>query len=392
MRLPPWALGLTLLLLFGCNKKAEATAEDTADTEAAADEEAAHEEGAKGHDKEGEKGGAPGAHGEKEAAGPKRFAVPFAWEASEEEPLARTRSFLQDVVRDNELNVRRGAKYFQPFASKQTPRVTVVACSDSRVQTHAWDATPDNDDFQIRNIGNQLKNAEGSVEYGVEHLHTPLLMIIGHTGCGAVKAAMGDVSALSAPIQHELAAIQLPKAMKSAEPSSALWAEAVVANVHAQVQAAVAHFNHDVAEQKLTVVGAVYDFRGDLGDPGMLHLVNVNANTDPERLAAFTKAVGGHVRNELGDDPTEGLLARVAQAARAMAAAEGHGEAHGGGEHAAEQKAAPTASHAAAKAEALIAEAEAKASPKRRSGEAAKPKATASEAKAAEPKAAAKSH
>ncbi len=320
MRLSLWAAGLSLLLLLGCHKKPAATAEET-DT---ADEETA-DAGAKGEKKEGakdgEKSAEPGA-GETERAQnqPKQFAVPFAWEASADEPLAKTRAFLRDVVRDNEINVARGKKYFDVFAQKQVPRVTVLTCSDSRVQTQAWDATPDNDDFQIRNIGNQLKNAEGSVEYGVDHLHTPLLLIIGHTGCGAVKAAMGDLTSLSEPIRKELAGLELPKDLKSAEPSNSAWAEAVVANVHSQVEAAVAHFNKEVAEQQLTVVGAVYDFRGDLGEPGTLHLVNVNANTNPERLAAFTKAVGGHVRNELGsDDPTQGLLARVAAAAHAMA-------------------------------------------------------------------------
>jgi len=324
MRLPLWAVGLSLLLLLGCQKKAEATAEETDTAEEETPDGGEHGDKKEGA-KEGEKPGDTASAAEHARNQPKQFAVPFAWEASADEPLARTRAFLRDVVRDNEINASRGKKYFEAFAQKQAPRVTVLTCSDSRVQTQAWDATPDNDDFQIRNIGNQLQNSQGSVEYGIEHLRTPLLLIIGHTGCGAVKAAMGDIGGLSEPIRKELAGLELPKDLKSAEPSNSAWAEAVVANVHAQVQGAVGHFNREVAEQKLTVVGAVYDFRGDLGVPGTLHLVNVNANIDPERLAAFTKAVGGHVRNELGsDDPTQGLLARVAEAARAMAAGHGH--------------------------------------------------------------------
>lgn len=78
------------------------------------------------------------------------------------------------------------------FADKQTPRAAVITRADSRVHSRAWDLTPENDDFTVRDIGNQVQNVEGSVEYGIEHLHTPLLLIIGHTGCGAVKAAMGD--------------------------------------------------------------------------------------------------------------------------------------------------------------------------------------------------------
>jgi len=47
------------------------------------------------------------------------------------------------------------------------------------VHSRAWDLTPENDDFTVRDIGNQVQNVEGSVEYGIEHLLTPLLLIIG---------------------------------------------------------------------------------------------------------------------------------------------------------------------------------------------------------------------
>ncbi|HEY0469359.1 MAG TPA: carbonic anhydrase [Polyangiaceae bacterium] len=121
---------------------------------------------------------------------PESFTVPFAWEAAKDEPLALTRSFLRDAFADNDTYMEHGEKFFAAFADKQTPRATVITCADSRVQSQAWDLTPENDDFTIRDIGNLVQNVEGSVEYGVEHLHTPLLVVVGHTGCGAVKAAM----------------------------------------------------------------------------------------------------------------------------------------------------------------------------------------------------------
>ena len=145
------------------------------------------------------------AQGEHHAgSGEAKYAVPFAWESSPDDPLAVARSFMGDVVRDNKSHAALGVKVFAEYRDSQKPRATVVTCSDSRVHTSAFDETPENDVFMIKNIGNQLENAEGSVEYGVEHLNTPVLFVVGHTGCGAVKAAMeGELSKLSKPVRAE---------------------------------------------------------------------------------------------------------------------------------------------------------------------------------------------
>jgi carbonic anhydrase len=236
------------------------------------------------------------AHQETQRA-PETFTVPFAWEAAKDEPLALTRSFLRDAFADNDAYMQRGDKFFAAFADKQTPRATVITCADSRVHSQAWDLTPENDDFTVRDIGNQVENVEGSIEYGVEHLHTPLLLVVGHTGCGAVKAAMGDTSKLSAPIRKELEHLHVPAADPSKAPDVA-WAEAVVANVNNQVAFSLKRFNHEVHEGTLTIVGAVYDFRNDLGQgAGKLVVVNVNGNADAERMESFVEAVNVGLRD-----------------------------------------------------------------------------------------------
>lgn len=223
----------------------------------------------------------------------RRYIVPFAWEASNDEPLSQTRSFLKEILTDNRVYMEHGPRFFAGFADGQKPRATVVTCADSRVHTVAFDTTPENDDFMIRNIGNQVSNAEGSVEYGVEHLETPVLLILGHTGCGAVKAAMGDLSPLSEPVRRELEKLDVPKPKQGVDPNAA-WSEAVVVNVRNQVTAALGQFGSRIREGKLTVVGAVYDFRNDLGHgPGKLTIVDVNGNGEPARMEAFVQAVEG---------------------------------------------------------------------------------------------------
>ena len=203
--------------------------------------------------------------------------VPQIVPVSESEQI---KGIVSNLLEDNdEFAKSRGDAYFKPLAAGQAPRATVVTCSDSRVHTHALDKTPDGDLFMVRNIGNQLSTAEGSVEYGVHHLHTPLLIFVGHSACGAIKAASGDYRKESKAIKRELNTIKIPKGVSSLD--------GVRTNVNNQVSAALKKFAHEVKDGNLTVVGAVYDFTNELGRGyGKLNVINLNGETDPMRIQA----------------------------------------------------------------------------------------------------------
>lgn len=73
----------------------------------------------------------------------------------------------------------------------QHPWATIVSCSDSRVPVEMIFDAGLGDLFVVRVAGNVVEAHEsGSVEYAVEHLHTPLVVIIGHEHCGAVDAVV----------------------------------------------------------------------------------------------------------------------------------------------------------------------------------------------------------
>ncbi len=78
----------------------------------------------------------------------------------------------------------------------QHPFVTMIACSDSRVcPEYIFDATL-GEIFLIESAGNVVDEIGlGSIEYGVDHLHTPLLVVLSHTKCGAVTATCEGVDA-----------------------------------------------------------------------------------------------------------------------------------------------------------------------------------------------------
>lgn len=156
----------------------------------------------------------------------------FANDHGEHGDAAVAQAFIKEIQADQAGYASlKGAAFFQELAKGQKPRATVVTCSDSRVHTNMLDKTPEGDLFMIRNIGNQTATALGSVQYGVNHLNSSLLLIIGHSKCGAIAAAAAsdsDKAKLEAPIQKELQTIGKVTAD----------IEGVKANVNNQVAAA----------------------------------------------------------------------------------------------------------------------------------------------------------
>jgi carbonic anhydrase len=73
----------------------------------------------------------------------------------------------------------------------QHPFAVILTCSDSRVPPEVIFDQGIGDLFVIRNAGNIVDDVViGSIEYAVEHLHTPLVIVLGHQQCGAVTAAL----------------------------------------------------------------------------------------------------------------------------------------------------------------------------------------------------------
>jgi carbonic anhydrase len=80
--------------------------------------------------------------------------------------------------------------------SGQHPFVTVLTCADSRLPVERIFDRGVGDVFVVRVAGNIAGESEvGTIEYGVEHLKTPLIVVMGHTKCGAVAAASSGAAA-----------------------------------------------------------------------------------------------------------------------------------------------------------------------------------------------------
>ena len=191
----------------------------------------------------------------------------------------RARDLLRNIFNDNSKNVTKNmdVELFN-IQDGQTPRATVVSCSDSRVQSSTIDNTPVNDLFYIRNIGNQIESAKGSVRYGVQYLHTPVLLIIGHVECGAVKAAIGDYKKKPQDLRKELYTFDFPDGISGKD--------GVIHNIHNQVDTALQMFVPEVKDNKLVVIGAIYDFKNEYKQGyNRLIILNLNGEKDPKIIA-----------------------------------------------------------------------------------------------------------
>lgn len=82
------------------------------------------------------------------------------------------------------------------LSSGQSPYAVIVSCSDSRFPPELIFHTQEGELFVVRTAGHVVgRDAAGSIEYAVEHLKAPLIVVLGHEKCGAVTAAVHEVDA-----------------------------------------------------------------------------------------------------------------------------------------------------------------------------------------------------
>ncbi len=161
-----------------------------------------------------------------------------------------------------------GAARRAALVSGQHPIATVLACSDSRVPPELLLDEGIGDLFVVRVIGN-IGGADevGSIEYGVEHLGTPLLVVLGHSQCGAVTAAVthaevhGSIPRLLA---HITPAVKAARRTHPRLKGSELISEAVRINVFQSIKELLKRseiIRSQIRDGKLKVVGAIYDIQ-----------------------------------------------------------------------------------------------------------------------------------
>lgn len=151
----------------------------------------------------------------------------------------------------------------QSLAKGQHPKAIVLSCSDSRVPPELVFDQSLGDLFVVRSAGN-IADAIGlgSMEYAVEHLGSAVIVVLGHTKCGAVTAAASGEKMPTSNLQALVDQIEPAVAkVKDSAKGDALVEAAVEENVHQSAKDVLAHsevLRHAKEEGKLTVYEAEY--------------------------------------------------------------------------------------------------------------------------------------
>jgi carbonic anhydrase len=183
-----------------------------------------------------------------------------------DEAIEALKSGNQDFVDDPNFCTNNLAHRREQVAPKQSPWATIISCSDSRVPPELiFGGLGLGELFVARNAGNLVDTAVlGTVEYGAAVLGSPLIVVLGHSRCGAVEAACevvtenatfpGSIGPMIEPI--------LAAAIAAKSQTGDFLANAVQESAHRtarRVVAASSIISGLVDDKKLKVVAAIYD-------------------------------------------------------------------------------------------------------------------------------------
>jgi carbonic anhydrase len=152
------------------------------------------------------------------------------------------------------------------LALGQKPIATILGCSDSRVPPETIFDVSLGELFVVRVAGNIISpEVAGSIQYAGAHLETPLIVVLGHEGCGAIQAALE----MKYQGVHQRSRIQLLvgnilPALGGLDPDlppAMLWSQAVEMNVRWTVRSILESPEGQArqAEGRMKCLGAIYE-------------------------------------------------------------------------------------------------------------------------------------
>jgi carbonic anhydrase len=151
------------------------------------------------------------------------------------------------------------------LAQGQSPFATVLSCADSRVPPEVIFHTGLGDLFVVRSAAHVTDKAvTATIEYGVDILHTPLLVVMGHESCGIVKAAIDtpDSRATQPNLDYLRKALRPAVTRSASRPADTRLRDAILANVEETINQLLdssAVIKRLAETHQLTLVGGYYE-------------------------------------------------------------------------------------------------------------------------------------
>ncbi|MCH7401526.1 carbonic anhydrase [Belliella kenyensis] len=169
---------------------------------------------------------------------------------------------------DHPIHPDQGQERLKNLAISQHPAIAIVSCSDSRVSPELIFDQGLGDLFVIRNAGNIVSDNElGSIAYSIEHLGVSLVVILGHTKCGAIGAFVEHDH--NHEVQYSEFILKIIDFINQEEEEKVLlrsdpdfYQKAIEANVlHGihEIKNKIPMVEKLINDEKLILVGAIYD-------------------------------------------------------------------------------------------------------------------------------------
>ncbi len=216
---------------------------------------------------------------------------------------------LAELLEQNVRHAEAFSSRFDDVQNAQHPDTVTVCCSDSRVlQDHIWGNDEPGEMFTCATIGNRVMQrtdagtvVSGDVLYPITYTGTKTIIVVGHTGCGAVTAAYEDLSTgRSDPTGIEYCLELLKDHLETGVrklPSNIDTDDAVNRLVEYNVDRQVA-FLVDATDipPDVDVVGVVYDFQDVYsGRRGEVHVINIDGENDVKELRASYPTIDARI-------------------------------------------------------------------------------------------------
>jgi carbonic anhydrase len=182
---------------------------------------------------------------------------------------------LDRLVAGNERFVRGRARFptvqkevLAELAKGQQPYATIIGCSDSRVPPELVFDAGFGELFIVRIAGNVVSpEVMGTLQYAAVHLHTPLFVVLGHEGCGAIQAALAvkhqaarEPARIALLLENILPGLRNIRAKLTPEDQLEVAVEANVRwSMHQLLETPEGKAR--MAEGVVKLVGAVYDLK-----------------------------------------------------------------------------------------------------------------------------------
>jgi carbonic anhydrase len=211
---------------------------------------------------------------------PRAFSPWWVWQAEyQENSHGALRPLLAGVREYHRRSAPQVRPHLTQLADRQHPRALFLTCADSRVVPNIITSSGPGDLFTVRNIGNLVPPSEAepdssvaaSLEYAVNHLQVPSILVCGHSGCSAMHGLLEGGTAegsLGRWLRWGLPSLQAlreghPVGVAAAQEGRAEIDQLSMINVARQVEVISAHcaVRDAVAAGQVQVAGLFLDIR-----------------------------------------------------------------------------------------------------------------------------------